>query len=152
MASSSQLKSAGTAARIAHSKWSNRSTTCPAREHSPATQPLSSRTRQHRTSPSIRNPAQRRSPTELDPALSYYTYHNTGDRERENRETKNMLKQFRDDETALEALANFGADTGNIDLTRRTYEEALENEFNIDSFAPFLRPKHTWYPRTTTAH
>ena len=71
-----------------------------------------------------------------------YIYHNTGDRERENRETKNMLKQFRDDETALQALANFGADTGNIDLTRRTYEEALENEFNIDSFALLLIEAH----------
>lgn len=71
-----------------------------------------------------------------------YIYNKMGDAERENRETKNMLKQFRDDESALQALANFGADTGNIELTRRTYEEALENEFNIDSFALLLIEAH----------
>lgn len=71
-----------------------------------------------------------------------YIYNKTGDTERENRETKNMLKQFRDDEGALQALANFGADTGNIELARRTYEEALENEFDIDSFALLLIEAH----------
>ncbi len=71
-----------------------------------------------------------------------YIYNKTGDTERESRETKNMLKQFRDDEQALQALANFGADTGNIELTRRTYEEALENEFDIDSFALLLIEAH----------
>lgn len=71
-----------------------------------------------------------------------YIYNKTGDNDREKRETKNMLKQFRDDEQALQALANFGADTGNIELTRRTYEEALENEFDIDSFALLLIEAH----------
>jgi len=53
-----------------------------------------------------------------------------------------MLKQFRDDENALQALANFAAETGNIDLARRTYEEALENEFAIDAFALLLIEAH----------
>jgi Tfp pilus assembly protein PilF len=71
-----------------------------------------------------------------------YIYNKSGDTEREERETQRMLQQFREDEQALQALANFGADTGNIDLARRTYEEALENEFNIDSFALLLIESH----------
>ncbi|MDQ8193055.1 tetratricopeptide repeat protein [Coraliomargarita sp. SDUM461004] len=71
-----------------------------------------------------------------------YIYNKSGDTEREQRETQRMLQQFRDDEAALQALANFAADTGNIDLARRTYEEALENEFGIDAFALLLIEAH----------
>jgi len=71
-----------------------------------------------------------------------YIYNKTGDEESEKRETQRMLKQFRDDESALQALANFAAETGNIDLARRTYEEALENEFAIDAFALLLIEAH----------
>jgi len=71
-----------------------------------------------------------------------YIYNKSGDIEREQRETQRMLKQFRDDESALQALANFAADTGNIDLARRTYEEALENEFAVDAFALLLIESH----------
>lgn len=71
-----------------------------------------------------------------------YIYNKSGDSAREQRETQRMLKQFRDDENALKSLANFGADTGNIDLTRRTYEEALENEYGIDAFALLLIEAH----------
>ena len=53
-----------------------------------------------------------------------------------------MLKQFREDEPALQALANFAADTGNIELARRTYEEALENEFALYVFALLLIEAH----------
>ena len=71
-----------------------------------------------------------------------YIYNKSEDIEREQRETQRMLQQFRDDEPALQALANFAADTGNIDLARRTYEEALENEFSIDAFALLLIEAH----------
>lgn len=71
-----------------------------------------------------------------------YIYNKSKDTEREQRETQRMLKQFRDDEIALQALANFAADTGNIDLARRTYEEALENEFAVDAFALLLIESH----------
>lgn len=71
-----------------------------------------------------------------------YIYNRTGDDESEQRETQRFLKQFRDDEQALQALANFAAETGNIELARRTYEEALENEFAIDSFALLLIEAH----------
>ena len=71
-----------------------------------------------------------------------YIYNTSGDVEREQRETQRMLMQFRDDEPALQALANFAADTGKIELARRTYEEALENEFAIDAFALLLIEAH----------
>jgi Tfp pilus assembly protein PilF len=71
-----------------------------------------------------------------------YIYNKSGDTERERRETLRMLNQFRDDEPALQALANFGADTGNIDLTRRTYEEALEHDFSINAFALLVIEAH----------
>ena len=71
-----------------------------------------------------------------------YIYNKANDVERELRETQRMLKQFRDDESALQSLANFAADTGKIDLARRTYEEALENEFAIDTFALLLIESH----------
>jgi Tfp pilus assembly protein PilF len=71
-----------------------------------------------------------------------YIYNKSEDFEREQRETQRMLQQFRNDEPALQSLANFAADTGNIDLARRTYEEALENEFGINSFALLLIEAH----------
>ncbi len=71
-----------------------------------------------------------------------YIYNKSGDTEREQRETQRMLRQFRDDEEALKSLANFAADTGNIDLARRTYEEALESEYEIDAFALLLIEAH----------
>lgn len=71
-----------------------------------------------------------------------YIYNKAGDKESEKRETQRMLKQFRDNEQALQALANFAAETGNIGLARRTYEEALENVFSIGSFALLLIEAH----------
>jgi len=71
-----------------------------------------------------------------------YIYNKSEDFEREQRETQRMLQQFRNDESALQSLANFAADTGNIDLARRTYEEALENDFAINSFALLLIEAH----------
>ena len=71
-----------------------------------------------------------------------YIYNKSEDFEREQLETQRMLQQFRNDEPALQSLANFAADTGNIELARRTYEEALENEFAVDAFALLLIEAH----------
>ncbi|MGJ8652349.1 MAG: tetratricopeptide repeat protein [Opitutaceae bacterium] len=71
-----------------------------------------------------------------------YIYNKSGDTDREERETLRMLQQFREDESALQSLANFAADTGKIELARRTYEEALENEFNIEAYALLLIESH----------
>ena len=71
-----------------------------------------------------------------------YIYNQTGDFESEQRESERVLQQFRNDGPALQTLANFAADTGNIDLARRTYEEALENEYEINPFALLLVEAH----------
>jgi Tfp pilus assembly protein PilF len=71
-----------------------------------------------------------------------YIYNKSGDEASEKREIQRMLRQFRDDEPALQSLANFAAETGNIDLARRTYAEALENQFAIDTFALLLIEAH----------
>lgn len=82
-------------------------------------------------------------PLSMAPRLELlYIYNLSGDIERERRETQRLLVQFRDDERALQSIANFAADTGNFELARRTYEEALENEFNIDAFALLLIEAH----------
>jgi Tfp pilus assembly protein PilF len=82
-------------------------------------------------------------PLSMAPRLELlYIYNLSGDEERERRETQRLLVQFRDDERALQSIANFAADTGNFELARRTYEEALENEFNIDAFALLLIEAH----------
>lgn len=71
-----------------------------------------------------------------------YIYNQTKDFESEQRESERVLQQFRNDGPALQTLANFAADTGNIDLARRTYEEALENEYEINPFALLLVEAH----------
>ena len=71
-----------------------------------------------------------------------YIYNQTKDIESEQRESERVLQQFRNDGPALQTLANFAADTGNIDLARRTYEEALENEYEINPFALLLVEAH----------
>ena len=82
-------------------------------------------------------------PLSVAPRLELlYIYNKSEDFEREQLETQRMLQQFRNDEPALQSIANFAADTGNIELARRTYEEALENEFDIDVFALLLIEAH----------
>ena len=84
-----------------------------------------------------------KAPLSLTPRLELlYMYNKAGDLKREQGETQRMLKLFRDDANALQALSNFAANTGNIELARRTYEEALEHEFSIDAFALLLIEAH----------
>jgi len=71
-----------------------------------------------------------------------YIYNKAGDTEREEREIRRMLQQFSDNESALQALANFAADSGNIELARNVYQIALENEFGVDAFALLLVEAH----------
>jgi hypothetical protein len=84
-----------------------------------------------------------KAPLSLQPRLELlYMHHKAGDLNREQGETQRMLKLFRDDENGLRALSNFAADTGNIKLAQRTYEEALEHQFNINTFALLLIEAH----------
>ena len=71
-----------------------------------------------------------------------YIHEKAGDQERVNQEIDLILQLFNDNLKALQALANFAADTGNIEVSRKTYEKALENEFNIAEFALLLIEAH----------
>ncbi|MFP4202817.1 MAG: tetratricopeptide repeat protein [Opitutales bacterium] len=71
-----------------------------------------------------------------------HIYEASGATERKQRETRRILRQFRNDASALEALANFAASTGDIALARRTYEQALGKEFDLDTFALLLIEAH----------
>ncbi len=71
-----------------------------------------------------------------------YLYEKSGEEELLQREAQLMLRQFKDDEPALQILANFAAESGNIPLARRTYEESLENELNIEIFSLLLIEAH----------
>ena len=84
-----------------------------------------------------------KAPLNAAPRIELLYIHNTiGDKTQEQRETQCILKQFCNDESTLQALANFAANTGNIKLARCTYEEALVNEFKIDKFALLLIEAH----------
>ena len=82
-------------------------------------------------------------PLSIAPRIELLYIHNKSeDFESERIEAQRMLQQFRSDEAALQSVANFAAETGNIELARRTYEEALEHEFEIDAFALLLIEAH----------
>ncbi len=66
----------------------------------------------------------------------------TGQEERARREAESILQQFANDERSLQYLANYATDTGNVELSRRIYERALENDFNIAPFAMLLIESH----------
>ncbi|MBC2596088.1 hypothetical protein H5P28_17610 [Ruficoccus amylovorans] len=71
-----------------------------------------------------------------------YSLDNTDKPERADREAEAILAQFGDDDKALIALANYATDSGRVDLARRIYETALENDFNIAPFALLLVEAH----------
>lgn len=66
----------------------------------------------------------------------------TGQEERAQREAASILSQFANNERALQLLANFATDSGDVQLSRRIYEQAVENEFNISPFAMLLIESH----------
>ena len=82
-------------------------------------------------------------PLSIAPRIELLYIHNKSeDFESERIEAQRMLQQFRSDEAALQSLANFAAETGNIELARRSYEEALAHEFEIATFALLLIEAH----------
>ncbi len=71
-----------------------------------------------------------------------YTLSLTDQDERAQAEADAILRQFRNDEKAMLKLANYATDEGQIDLARRIYEQALENDFPIAPFALLLIESH----------
>ncbi|MGJ3242775.1 MAG: tetratricopeptide repeat protein [Opitutales bacterium] len=71
-----------------------------------------------------------------------YAHHYSGQEDRKEREVDNVIRQFSNDELAIQLLANFAADTGDVSLARRLYGHALEKEFDISTFALLLIEAH----------
>lgn len=55
--------------------------------------------------------------------------------QRRDNEIESVLKQFRDEEPAMIALAQLSADYGNTEAAARLYEVALENGYNLSLFS-----------------
>ncbi|WOO41307.1 tetratricopeptide repeat protein [Rubellicoccus peritrichatus] len=66
----------------------------------------------------------------------------TDQKDRARKEAESILYQFANDETSLQQLANYATDAGEVDLSRRIYERALENDFKIAPFALLLIESH----------
>lgn len=71
-----------------------------------------------------------------------YIYNKSGDAEREEREVQRILELFSDDPQALQTLANFAAQTGQIDIARQAYESNLMNGFDVSNSALLLIEAH----------
>lgn len=63
-----------------------------------------------------------------------YAYHQMEEEDRLEREIENVLSEFDDDENAMRLLGKFATDIGDIPLSRRIYEVALENDFSLAVF------------------
>ncbi|MDX2111327.1 MAG: hypothetical protein SFY80_13940 [Verrucomicrobiota bacterium] len=63
-----------------------------------------------------------------------YFYAKDSEKDKMDREADTIINQFKNDQNALVSLARFATDTGQIDLARRVYEVALENNFSVGTF------------------
>ena len=59
----------------------------------------------------------------------------SGMNERRDGEIQSILKEFRNDEQAMAALAQLSADYGNVSAASRLYEVALENGYSLSLFS-----------------
>lgn len=71
-----------------------------------------------------------------------YTFKMTEQEDRASQEANEILRQFRTDQQAMLRLANYATDEGEVDLARRIYEQALEENFPIAPFALLLIEAH----------
>jgi len=71
-----------------------------------------------------------------------YSHRALGDAASERAETLRMIEQFGDNEPAMRALANYAADTGNVDLARQIYQLALQRDFDNSLFSLLFIESH----------
>lgn len=62
--------------------------------------------------------------------------------ERLQRETEDLLRQFKSNELALAAIGQYAADAGDLRVARRVYESALEGNFNLAIFSLLFIESH----------
>lgn len=84
-----------------------------------------------------------RNPLDWQPRLDLLNIHHKSGREaRARREALEIARQFRGEERAMAALAQFATDAGDINLARRVYETALENNHSIALFGLLFIEAH----------
>ncbi len=84
-----------------------------------------------------------RNPLDWQPRLDLLNIHHKSGREaRARREALEIARQFRSEERAMAALAQFATDAGDIALARRVYETALENNHSIALFGLLFIEAH----------
>lgn len=84
-----------------------------------------------------------RNPLEWQPRIDLINiYHRSDRQQRVEREAFDIARQFRTDERAMAALAQFATDSGNIRLSRRVYETALENNHSLALFGLLFIEAH----------
>ncbi len=84
-----------------------------------------------------------RNPLDWQPRLDLLNIHHKSGREaRARREALEIARQFRGEERAMAALAQFATDAGDIALARRVYETALENNHSIALFGLLFIEAH----------
>ena len=69
-------------------------------------------------------------------------YHATGREGRIPREIEAMMRQFRDHEPAMAAMARLASDLGDVALAHRLYEAALERGFSVAVFGLLFVESH----------
>lgn len=64
-----------------------------------------------------------------------YSFNQMGDTQRELAEVNGLIRKYSDNEEVLLLIGNFAADTGQQKLARRVYNLALQQNFDISTFA-----------------
>jgi len=67
-----------------------------------------------------------------------YLLAKSGDKDRVEKDANTILDQFANDPNALAVLANFATDQGNVDLSLRIYNRAVENHFDLSAYSFML--------------
>ncbi len=76
---------------------------------------------------------------QVQPRIEYlHLLHTEGDYDYEKQYANDTLQIFHNEQNALLLLANYATARGNVELVRRIYERAVENEFDIAPFTLLL--------------
>ena len=84
-----------------------------------------------------------KSPSNPDPVIGLiYLYDKYGIEDQVTKYSKQIIKNFSDNEAAIYQLANFAASTGKVNIAQFCYELALEKNYEIANFALTLVEAH----------
>ena len=84
-----------------------------------------------------------KSPSDPNPIIDLiYLYDKYNDTEKMIQYSKQIIKNFSDNERAIYQLANFAASTGKIKIAQFCYELALEKDYSLENFALSLIEAH----------